>query len=175
MGTGRRFPFHETDHLKADVLAGFSPFTECTAPPSKSGVFSPERPHGRTPCPVLRPAASDQPLVSGCWSCRLRLREALAPSCGAHRCSILLFGRMTAHHGGTCCLSITRQWAPGCAHFLSVVSSAALHICVQVFACVFIFLGLIPGSGIAGSGVLLYDLLNVRKRGAPDFILVDGE
>lgn len=113
MGTGRRFPFHETDHLKADVLAGFSPFTECTAPPSKSGVFSPERPHGRTPCPVLRPAASDQPLVSGCWSCRLRLREALAPSCGAHWCSILLFGRMTAHHGGTCCLSITRQWAPG--------------------------------------------------------------
>lgn len=63
----------------------------------------------------------------------------------------------------------------GCAHFLSVVSSAVLHVCVQGSVCVFIFLGLIPGSGIAGSGALVSGSLGVRKRGAPDFILVESE
>lgn len=72
-----------------------------------------------------------------------------------------------------CPSPIDGHW--GHAHFLNVVSSAALHICVQGFVCVFIFLGLIPGSGIAGSGALVSDSLDVRKRGAPDFILVESE
>lgn len=115
MGTGKSFPFHETDHLKADVLAGFSPFTACTAPLSESRVFSPERPQGRTPCPVLHPSASDRLPAgrAGCWSCRFHLREVVAPSCGLHECFILLSGRVTAHHGDTCCLSITHRWTPG--------------------------------------------------------------
>ena len=42
--------------------------------------------------------------------------------------------------------------------------------------CVFIFLGLIPGSGIAGSGQLVSLLIRLEeKRGAADFILVDIE
>ena len=71
--------------------------------------------------------------------------------------------------------SLTFTGHLGCFSFGGIISKVAINVGVQVFVCVFIFLGLIPGSGIAGSGVLVYDLLNVRKRGAPDFILVEGE
>lgn len=82
------------------------------------------------------PAASAQLLVSGCWSCGFSLEG----SSGAllSRAPVLHSSswRVTAHHGDTCCLSITHRWTLGpCPLSECREQCCSAHLCAGFCVC----------------------------------------